>query len=251
MYPPFEVCHTVRRTSGFAVNPDVHGRTPDDRLKTMSTTHTDPTNPDVQHTDTDGRARTWLKPEQVDRLRDVCLTEAVPTYLQDRNEAIIALLYDAGLRAGELCALDVDHLDVDAGTVYLPSRIQKGSPPPATLELAPDIVRLLRRYLRDRWKDTEALFSTRLSDRLSSRSLQRLVRKLATEADVRLRVAGGGVGEPTTSLLTPSSTRSRIELSRSTAAALRTSNSGYAMRTGKRPTRFTTTSFRDRRRWLC
>ena len=99
----------------------------------MSTTHTDVTNPDVQHTDSDGRARTWLKPEQVDRLRDVCLTDAVPTYLQDRNEAIVALLYDAGLRAGEVCALDIDHLDLDVGTVYLPSRIQKGSFLPATL----------------------------------------------------------------------------------------------------------------------
>jgi len=162
----------------------------------MSTTPTDVTNPDVQHTDADGRARTWLKPDQVDRLRDVCLTDAVPTYLQDRNEAIIALLYDAGLRAGEVCALDVDHLDLDAGTVYLPSRIQKGSPPPATLELATDTVRLLRRYLRDRWKDTDALFPTRSSDRLTTRSLQRLVEKLATEADVRPQVAGGGVGDP-------------------------------------------------------
>lgn len=162
----------------------------------MSTTHTDVTNPDVQHTDSDGRARTWLKPEQVDRLRDVCLTDAVPTYLQDRNEAIVALLYDAGLRASEVCALDVDHLDLAGGTVYLPSRIQKGSPPPATLELAPDTVRLLRRYLRDRWKDTDALFPTRSSDRLTTRPLQRLVEKIATEADVRPQVAGGGVGEP-------------------------------------------------------
>ena len=162
----------------------------------MSTIHTDVTNPDVQHTDSDGRARTWLKPEQVDRLRDVCLTDAVPTYLQDRNEAIVALLYDAGLRAGELCALEVDHLDVDTGTVYLPSRIQKGSPPPATLELATGTVRLLRRYLRDRWKDTDALFPTRSSDRLTTRSLQRLVEKLATEADVRPQVAGGGVADP-------------------------------------------------------
>jgi integrase len=93
------------------------------------------TNPDV-----DARACTWLKPDQVEELRDVCLSEVVSTYLQDRNDAIIALLYDTGLRSGELCALDVDHLDLDAGTVYLPSEIQKGSPPPATLEL--DVLRL-------------------------------------------------------------------------------------------------------------
>ena len=51
-------------------------------------------------------------------------------------------------------------------------------------------------YLRDRWKDTDALFPTRSSDRLSTRSLRRLVGKLATEADVRPQVAGGGVGDP-------------------------------------------------------
>ena len=161
----------------------------------MSTTHTDVTNPDVQHTDSDGRARTWLKPEQVDQMRDVYLTGAVPTYLQDRNEAIVALLYDVGLRTGELCALDADYLDLGAGTVYLSSRIQKDSPPPATLELATDTVRLLRRYLPDRWKDTDALFPTRSSDRLTTRSLQRLVEKLAAEVDVHPQVAGG-VGDP-------------------------------------------------------
>lgn len=104
-----------------------------------------------------GGARTWLTPNQVEQLRDVCLTDAVPTYLQDRNEALVVLAYDAGLRAGELVGLDVDHVDLDAGTVYLPTRIQKGDAPPATLALKRDTVRVLRRYLRDRWKDTPAL----------------------------------------------------------------------------------------------
>lgn len=63
--------------------------------------------------------------------------EAIPTYLQDRNEAIVVLAADAGLRAGELCGLDVEHVDLEAGTVYLPTAIQKGSPPPATLSGGP------------------------------------------------------------------------------------------------------------------
>jgi integrase len=154
-----------------------------------------PASSDSNH-DVDARARTWLKPDQVEELRDICLSDAVPTYLQDRNEAIIALLYDAGLRAGELCALDIDHLDLDSRTVYLPSAIQKGSPPPATLELDRETTRILRRYLRDRWKDTEALFPTRSSDRLTTRSLQRLVETLATGADIEPQRVGGGTGEP-------------------------------------------------------
>ena len=164
----------------------------------MHATHTDATNSDVRSTDTTdtGRARTWLKPEQVEQLRDECLTDTCPTYLQDRDEAIVTLAYDAGLRAAELAGLDVDHVDLDAGTVYLPSRIQKGSPPPATLELDRDTVRTLRRYLRDRWKDTSALFPTRSSDRITTRSIRRLVEKLALAADVQPQVAGGGSGEP-------------------------------------------------------
>jgi integrase/recombinase XerC len=155
----------------------------------MHATHTDATNSDVRSIDTTdtGRARTWLKPEQVEQLRDECLTDTCPTYLQDRDEAIITLAYDAGLRAAELAGLDVDHVDLDAGTVYLPSRIQKGSPPPATLELDRDTVRTLRRYLRDRWKDTSALFPTRSSDRITTRSLRRLVEKLARSLCIAYR----------------------------------------------------------------
>lgn len=147
----------------------------------------------------DTHARTWLKPEQVDQLRDACLTDTVPAYLQDRNEAIVAVLYDLGLRVAELCALDVDHVDLDAGTVYLPSRIQKGDPMPATLELGKwgaNSSRALRRYLSRRWKETTALFPSRSSDRLSTRSVQRLVEKLAIAADVEPQLAGGGSGDP-------------------------------------------------------
>jgi len=132
----------------------------------------------------------------VETLRDGCLTDAVPTYLQDRDEALIALLYDAGLRASETCGLDVDHLDFETGTVYLPTELQKGSPPPATLELAPGTTRLLRRYLRDRWKDTEAVFPSRSSSRLTPRSLRRRVKRLAEIVDVSPQLAAGGTGDP-------------------------------------------------------
>ena len=162
----------------------------------MSTTHPTSTTSHRPRRKSDVHARTWLKPTQVDTLRDVCLTESVPTYLQDRNEAIVALMYDTGLRVAELVALDVEYLDLEAGTVFLPSEIQKGNPAPATLGLEASTVRLLRRYLRDRWKDTPALFPSRSSDRITARSIRRLVEKLATEADVRPHLAGGGRGDP-------------------------------------------------------
>jgi len=80
--------------------------------------------------------------------------------------------------------------------VYLSSRIHNGSPPPATLEPATDTVGLLRRYLRNRWKDTDTLCPTRSIDRLTTRSLQHLVEKLVIEADIRPQLDDGGDGEP-------------------------------------------------------
>jgi integrase len=95
-----------------------------------------------------------------------------------------------------LVALDVDHVDLESRTVYLPTGVQKGSPPPAILELAGDTVRSLRRYLRDRWRDTDVPFRSRSSDRLTTRSVQCLVETLAVAADIELLVADGGTGKP-------------------------------------------------------
>jgi len=82
-------------------------------------------------------------------------------YLQQRNEAIIALMYDTGLRVGELVAVDVDMLREGNSTLYVPTEIQKdypndNEPAPATLELSPDMSRLLSSYLNSRWKDSSA-----------------------------------------------------------------------------------------------
>ena len=140
-----------------------------------------------QNRKSDVHARTWLKPEQVDRMKDACLSEEFPYYLQDRNLAIVSLMYDTGFRAAETVALDVDHLDLDEGVVRLPSELQKGNAPSVMIDLGKygaNSERDLRRYLRDRWKDTDALFPTRSSDRMSTRSLRRLINKIAAVGEV-------------------------------------------------------------------
>ncbi len=47
---------------------------------------------------TQKQAKTWLIPEQIERIRDACLSETFAPYLQDRNETLIVLLADTGLR---------------------------------------------------------------------------------------------------------------------------------------------------------
>jgi integrase len=78
-------------------------------------------------------------------MRDACLSDPIPEYLQDRNDAIVALMADTGLRAGETCALDVKYLVTYDGSLYLPSEIQKGDGPPANLGLEDDVNRTLQR----------------------------------------------------------------------------------------------------------
>ena len=75
----------------------------------------------------DPKATVWLKPEQVSEMRDATVATSAG-YLAGRNDAILALLYDTGLRVGELVALNVEMLDLNEGVLMLPAPIQKDYP---------------------------------------------------------------------------------------------------------------------------
>jgi len=155
-------------------------------------------------TQTEEKASVWLKPEQVDRMRSATVEQSA-TYLAARNDALIATLYDTGLRVAEAVALDVeDHVDLDDGVIVLPADIQKDyptdrSPSYTEIELDDETVRTLRMYLAGRWKDTEALWPSRQADRMSTESVRNVVRDAAVAADVRpLTLAGRGEPEDVT-----------------------------------------------------
>lgn len=153
---------------------------------------------------TQEKATVWLKPEQVEKMRSATV-ESSATYLAARNDALIATLYDSGLRVSEAIALDVDdHLDLDDGVIALPADLQKDyptdrSPSYTEIELADETVRTLRMYLAGRWKDSTALWPSRQSDRMSAESVRNVVRDAAVAADVRpMTVAGRGDSEDVT-----------------------------------------------------
>lgn len=149
------------------------------------------------------RAQSWLKPGQVDRMRDAALTTGAG-YLQERNDIIVGLLYDLGLRVGELVALDVADFDLEEqpGTLYLPTHKQKDypdpdhSPPPSHLDLDRAVARDLRRYLNHRWRDPAALLPSRQADRMTTESVRNVVRRLAREAAIEPYLERGGRGDP-------------------------------------------------------
>ncbi len=135
------------------------------------------------------RAKVWVTPDQVESLRSASYSTGVE-YLQQRNEAIIALMYDTGLRVGELVQVDVDLLRNESSELYLPTEIQKdypneNSPPPVTLTLSNETTRLLSAYLNARWKDSPALFPSRSANRISGQGVRNMLHKVAAEADVR------------------------------------------------------------------
>ena len=154
------------------------------------------------------QAAAWLKPSQVRDLRRAAQRPETPAYLRDRNEAIVATLYDTGLRVGELVALDVDfvHLDEDEPYLALPGSIQKDYPTddsPRYTEIrlgvddaTYDTPARLRSYLDGRWKESPALFPSRQADRMTTEAVRQLVASLAEAADVRPHTVAGRRGDP-------------------------------------------------------
>jgi len=171
-------------------------------------------------TNSNTRAKAWLKPRQVQKLRTAAQSDTFLSYLRDRNEAIVALLYDTGLRVGELVQLDVDFLHLDDEPAYLsiPAGIQKEyptnrSPRYVEMNLAVDestydTVSRLRSYLNNRWRDSDALFPSRQADRMTTESVRRVIASLAEEAGVRPHTIAGGKGG--TEQITPHTLRHSV-----------------------------------------
>lgn len=156
------------------------------------------------------KASIWLKPDQVEQIRNAAF-EIGAEYLQTRNEAIVAFIYDTGVRVGELVQLREEHVDLDESTFYFPSHLRKDPPidgvrsPPLSLELDRDdgigigTIRSLKSYLSGSWRDdreTGLIFPSRQSDRMTTEQVRNVVRKLSIEAGIEPHTEDGGRGDP-------------------------------------------------------
>lgn len=95
-----------------------------------------------------------------------------------RNRAILELLYGTGMRAGEVCKLDVDSLNIKGKTI----RVEGKGGKERVLPLGEMSVSSMQDYLAVREnilknKEERALFLNKDGGRLSTRSLQRIVKQ--------------------------------------------------------------------------
>lgn len=104
-----------------------------------------------------------------------------------RDYAILVLLFTSGVRVSELVSMDLKDVDQDNGTIII---IRKGGNE-AKIYCAPEFRTALSNYLpeRDRLNSSgsEALFLSRQGNRMSQRSVEKLIKKYADCAGINKR----------------------------------------------------------------
>ena len=105
-----------------------------------------------------------------------------------RDRAILRTLFDLALRVSELVNLDLEHVDLQSGTVSI---VGKGRRDRQTLTLSPAATMALRAWILARGQDDGPLFTNddragQGSGRLTRQGVHKLIHKLG--ADVGLKV---------------------------------------------------------------
>jgi len=137
-----------------------------------------------------GDEKHWVNPDQVEAMRDAAREGRHP----QRDDAIIALLYDTGLRRGELARVDREMLDLEDELLRLPTSVQKdypndSTPQPVTFELDRDsslrTVATLREFLEACVDNDPALVPSQKAGRMTGREINDAVQRAARRAGVR------------------------------------------------------------------
>jgi site-specific recombinase XerD len=121
---------------------------------------------------------TFLTPEEVERLFDVC---NLNTLAGLRDRAILELLFSSGLRVSELVSLDKDHINLKRREFMVRGKGQKDRP----IFISPEAALWIQRYLDMRKDNVKPLFlrysgqkkvdTSGNFHRLTARSVQRMV----------------------------------------------------------------------------
>ena len=137
-----------------------------------------------------GDEKHWLKPDEVEAMRDAAHEGRHP----QRDDAIITLLYDTGLRRNELAHVNREMFALEDGLLRLPTSVHKDypndiTPPPVTFELDRDsslrTVATLREFLEARVDDDPSLVPSQKAGRMTGKGINDVVQRAARRAGVR------------------------------------------------------------------
>jgi integrase/recombinase XerD len=103
------------------------------------------------------------------------------TFFGARDRAIIFCLLDTGLRASELCSMNIDDVNYITGEVHV---LKGKGRKPRYVFLGSKSRKALRTYIRFRQDDNDALWLSRNHTRLGYWSLESMIHRRAKEANV-------------------------------------------------------------------
>jgi integrase/recombinase XerC len=135
----------------------------------------------------DRRLPSFLTQEEMEKLLDA---PDLSTPLGQRDRALLELLYASGLRVSELVGLTLEQIDLETNEIRVWGKGSKervalmGEPAAEALK---DYIKEGRARLRGE-KKTKALFLDRYGQRLTERSVQRLLNQHAKKAGIGKRV---------------------------------------------------------------
>lgn len=142
----------------------------------------------------------YIDIDQVDPLRDAAHDRPLrydSLGRRLRDEALVVLAIDLGLRAAELRGLKESMFRLNAEEVQIPGHVQKDypnediSPGSVSMRLDPyghfGSKRLLSSYVNSEWyqeRESDYLFPSRQSDQMSTESMRNIIEALAVHADI-------------------------------------------------------------------
>jgi integrase/recombinase XerD len=128
-----------------------------------------------------------LQPVPLEIVEKLIATCSGRSFNQIRDRTIMLFLLDTGVRASELCAVDLEDVEIKTGTVT----IKKGKGrKPRTVFLSKKVRRALRAYVnkratREELRYDDALWVTKAGNRLTYWGLNEILRRRALDAGVK------------------------------------------------------------------
>lgn len=130
----------------------------------------------------DGRLPRVLKQDELNALLEAPPEHDQPAPVRARDDALVEVLYGSGVRVGELCALDVDDLDLDRGRALVWGKGDKRRAVPLSEQAVSALQHWLlhgREAMLEPLSPAGALFLNRTGRRLTPRDVRRVLDRRA------------------------------------------------------------------------